>query len=78
MSITVQPEFESRLRELAAVEGVTVERFLEILVQSQEDAAERLEELALKGLSSGEPIAPDDNYWEAKHRRLEEQLRKAQ
>ncbi|MFY9673759.1 MAG: hypothetical protein WAK13_04870 [Terriglobales bacterium] len=78
MSITVQPELESRLRELAAAEGVTVERLLEILVQSQVEAAQRIEELALEGLGSGEPIAPDADYWEAKHRRLDEQARKAQ
>jgi hypothetical protein len=35
-----------------------------------------LEALALEGLNSGAPIEPASGYWEEKHRRLVERLKK--
>jgi hypothetical protein len=35
-----------------------------------------LERLALEGLNSGEPIEAGPGYWQEKHRRLEEHLKR--
>ncbi|MGA9528115.1 MAG: hypothetical protein WBS24_08370 [Terriglobales bacterium] len=75
MSITIHPEFEGKLRALAAAEGISVEKYLERLIQAEQDAEERLQALAIEGLNSGDPIEVGPEYWEAKHRRLDEWLR---
>ncbi|MFZ0481340.1 MAG: hypothetical protein WAL71_19525 [Terriglobales bacterium] len=75
MSITIHPEFESKLRALAGAEGISVEQYLERLIQAEQDADEKLQALAIEGLNSGEPIEIGPEYWEAKHRRLDERLR---
>ena len=75
MSITIHPEFESKLRALAAAEGISVEEYLERLIQAEHDASDELQALAMEGLNSGEPFEAVPGYWEAKHRRLEERLR---
>jgi len=75
VSITIHPEFESKLRALAAAEGISVETYLERLIQAQQDADEKLQMLATEGLNSGEPIDIGPGYWESKHRRLDERLR---
>jgi hypothetical protein len=76
MSITVHPELEARLREKAQAEGLTVEAYVERLLRSDQQADEELESLALEGLNSGEPIEAGTGYWEEKHRRLNERLKK--
>ena len=48
---------------------------MERAIKIKQDAYEKLEDLALEGLNSGEPITPDAAYWEAKHKRLEQFLR---
>jgi hypothetical protein len=75
LSITIHPEFENKLRALAASEGIPVEEYLERLIQAEEDTEEELQVLAMEGLNSGEPIAPSPGYWDGKHRRLDERLR---
>ena len=40
-------------------------------------AEEELEALALEGLNSGDPIEVGPGYWEERHRRLEERLKKS-
>ena len=75
MSITIHPELESKLRALAAAEGISVQEYLERLIQAEEDADKKLLELAVEGLNSGNPIEAGLGYWEAKHRRLDEHLR---
>jgi antitoxin ParD1/3/4 len=75
VSITIHPEFESKLRALAGAEGISVEQYLERLIQAEQDADEKLQALAIEGLNSGEPIEIGPEYWEAKHRRLDERLR---
>jgi len=77
MSISIQPGLEARLREKAEAEGLSVEAYVESLLLSQEQAEEELEALALEGLNSGEPIAIDAAYWQEKHRRLDERLKKS-
>ncbi len=76
MSITLQPALESKLRQNAEAEGLSVEVYLERLLLSDEAAHDELEKLALEGLESGEPIVPDERYWESKHRLLDQQLKK--
>jgi hypothetical protein len=76
MSITIHRELEARLREKAGVEGLSVEAYLERLLRADQQAEEELERLALEGLNSGELIEAGPGYWQEKHRRLEETLRR--
>jgi hypothetical protein len=74
MSITIHPELESKLRARAQAEGITVEAYLQRVIESDEHAEDEIEALALEGLNSGEPIQANSAYWEEKHRRLDERL----
>jgi hypothetical protein len=74
MSVTIHPELKMRAR--AAPEGVTVEAYLERLLRADQQAGDEIEILAIEGLTSGEPIEAGPHYWEEKHRRLDERLKK--
>jgi hypothetical protein len=84
MTITIDPKVEKRLRERAEAEGLTIAAYIERLVNLEqsadyavaEAAVEELEGLALEGLNSGDPIEIGPGYWEEKHRRLDERLKK--
>ena len=76
MTITIHPKLEARLRERAEAEGLTVRAYVERLLKADQSAEEELESLALEGLNSGEPIQVGPGYWEEKHRRLDERLKK--
>ena len=76
MSIVIPPELETRLRAQAEAEGLTVEAYIERLVSADERAEEELTTLALEGLSSGAPLEVGPGYWQEKHRRLDERLKK--
>ena len=76
MSISIPPELETRLRARAEAEGITVEVYIERLLRADQQAEDELETLALEGLDSGEPIEVGPGYWEEKHRRLDERLKK--
>lgn len=76
MTITLDPELESRLREQAQAEGLSVPAYVTRLLTAHQDAQDRLESLALEGLLSGDPIEPGQAYWEEKHRRLDESLKR--
>jgi len=76
MSITIQPELESRLRARAEAEGLTVEAYIERIARDDQAAEEELEALALEGLNSGDSVEADERYWEEKRRQLIERLRK--
>ena len=76
MSIKIPTELETRLRAQAKAEGITVEAYIERLVRADERAEEELTALALEGLNSGEAVEVSADYWEAKHRRLDERLKK--
>jgi hypothetical protein len=76
MSITIHPELEARLRARAQAQGLTVEAYVERLVRVDQQVEDELEALALEGIRSGEPIEPGPEYWEQKHRRLDERLKK--
>jgi hypothetical protein len=76
MPITIDPKLEARLRERAEAEGISVTDYVERLVKAEQSAEEELEALALEGLNSGDPIQAVPGYWEEKHRRLDERLKK--
>jgi len=76
MIIPIDPKLEARLRERAEAEGLSVPAYIESLLKADQSAEEELESLALEGLNSGEPIEVGPGYWEEKHRRLDERLKK--
>ena len=79
MSITIHPDLETRLRAAAQAQGLTLEAYVERLVRADQEAnaAEtEFEALALEGFNSGEPAEVGPGYWEEKHRRLDENLKK--
>jgi hypothetical protein len=76
MSITIHPDLETRLRERAEAEGLTIDAYVERIVRAEQQAEDELEAIALEGLNSGEPIEPHPGYWEQKHRQLDEKLKK--
>ena len=67
---------EARIREKADAEGLTVSAYVERLVSADEIAEEELVALALEGLISGAPIVIGSGYWEEKHHRLDEKLKR--
>ena len=76
MTIMIDPKLEARIREKAEAEGLTVSAYVERLVSADQVAEEELESLALEGLSSGPPNEVGPGYWEEKHRRLDERLKR--
>ena len=77
MSITLQPELQAKLRERATEAGITIEAYIERLVRADDAVMNELEELALEGLNSGEPIEADnDEYWQERRRLLDEHARR--
>jgi hypothetical protein len=76
MTITIDPKLEAKLREKAEAEGLTVSAYVERLITAEQAAEEELEFLALEGLNSGEATEAGPGYWEEKHRRLEERLKR--
>ncbi len=76
MSIAIHADLESKIRSRAEAEGLTIESYLERLVRADQQGTEELESLALEGLNSGAPIEVGPSYWQGKHLRLDERLRK--
>ena len=62
MSITIHPGLETRLRERAEAEGLTIDAYVERIVRADQQAEDELEAVALEGLKSGEPIEPHPGY----------------
>lgn len=78
MSISVHPELETKIRARAEAEGISIEAYLERLVQGERQGTEELEALALEGLESGPSIEVGPSYWQDKHRQLDERLKKTE
>jgi hypothetical protein len=78
MSIPIHPELETKIRARAEAEGLSIEAYLERLVQADQQAIEieELERLAIEGLESGAPVGAGPSYWLDKHRQLDERLKK--
>jgi hypothetical protein len=77
MSIAIHPDLESKIRSRAGAEGITIEAYLERLVRADQLGTEELESLGREGLTSGAPIEVGPSYWQEKHLRLDERLRKS-
>ena len=56
---------------------ITINAYVERLVDHGLQAEAELEALVLEGLTSGEPIEVDAAYRDEKHRRLDERLRRS-
>jgi hypothetical protein len=78
MSIPIHPELETKIRARAEAERLSIEAYLERLVQADQQGMEELEALALERLESGAPIEVGPTYWQEKHRRLDERLKKTE
>ncbi|MFI5094843.1 MAG: type II toxin-antitoxin system ParD family antitoxin [Candidatus Acidiferrales bacterium] len=78
MSISIDPELETKIRARAEAVGLSIEAYLERLVQADRQGTEELEALALEGLESGAPIEAGPSYWQDKHRQLDERLKKTE
>jgi hypothetical protein len=78
MSIPIHPDLETKIRARAEAEGLSIEAYLERLVQADQQGIEELEALALEGLESGTPIEAGPSYWQEKHRQLDERLKKTE
>jgi hypothetical protein len=77
MSIAIHPDLESKIRSRAEAQGLSIEAYLERLLRAEQQGTEELESLALEGLNSGAPIDVGPSYWQEKHIRLDERLRKS-
>ena len=78
MSIPIHPELETKIRARAEAAGLSIEAYLERLVQADQQGMEELEALALEGLESGAPLEVGPSYWQEKHRQLDERLKKTE
>ena len=78
MSIPIHPELLTKIRARAEAEGLSIEAYLERLVQADQQAIEELEALAIEGIESGAPIDASPSYWQDKHRQLDERLKKTE
>ncbi|HKW62173.1 MAG TPA: hypothetical protein VJN89_06480 [Candidatus Acidoferrum sp.] len=76
MSLAIDRDLESKIRARAEAEGLSIEAYLDRLIQADQRGAQELETLALEGLHSGTPIEPGPSYWQEKHRLLDERLAK--
>lgn len=76
MVITIHPELEAKLRARAEATGVSVETYIERIARDDQAAEDEIEDLALEGLNSGDPIEIDAGYWDEKHRILKNGLRR--
>jgi antitoxin ParD1/3/4 len=74
MSVRIPAELEKKLRVRAKKEGLSIEDYLERLIGA-ERAEQALTALALEGIQSGEPLQVTPDYWQSKHRRLDERLK---
>lgn len=70
MVITLDPKLEAHLREKAALEGLTVDAYIERLIAADQSAEEEIESLVLEALESGEPVQATSAFWEERHCRL--------
>ncbi|MCC6587974.1 MAG: hypothetical protein IT168_14865 [Bryobacterales bacterium] len=74
MSIILNPVLEKQLLERAEARGITVNEYLDGLVQAEQRAENELEQLALEGLASGPPVEAGPEFWNRLHQRLDERL----
>lgn len=75
MTLTLDDNLAARLKEQAEAVGLTMEAYIERIVDADEGACQEIEALALEGLDSGPPIKADESFWQERQRVLEEATR---
>lgn len=83
MSVTLNPETESRIRDLVerghAPDAATViDRALEALESQEEERLATLRELVRAGFESDNRVELTDELWDEMERRAEERLRRGE
>ena len=78
MCIPIHPDLEIKISARAEAGRLSVEAYLERLVQADLQGMEELEALALEGLESGVPLEAGPAYRQEKHRQLDEHLKKTE
>ena len=76
MGLILNHRLETELRARADAEGMSVESYIERLLQTEEQAMKELEKLALEGVRSGNAHEVGVDYWEKMHRRLDERIKR--
>lgn len=77
MGLTLNPRLETEIRARADAEGVSVEAYIERLLEAEEEAMNEAETLALEGVKSGNAMEAGVDYWENMHRRLDERIKRS-
>ena len=68
MPITMHPQIESRLRARAEAEGITVDQYVERLMQDEDAEIAHTEALLQEGADSGDYIELNDPEWDRMER----------
>ncbi|MBI1789479.1 MAG: hypothetical protein HYR60_18240 [Acidobacteria bacterium] len=68
MSITVHPELEAKLRARAEADGITVDSYLERLMQDEDAEIAHTEALLQEAADSGEYVELNEEEWERMER----------
>jgi len=76
MGLTLNPKLETELRARADAEGISVEAYIERLLQAEEAAIKEIETLALEGVGSGAAMEAGVDYWEKRHRGLDARIKR--
>jgi len=76
MSLPIRSELETKIRDRAEAECLTVEAYLERLLRADQLGHDELDSVPFEGLQSGDPIQPGTSYWQEKHRALDARLSK--
>lgn len=71
LTIELSESLRRYVEDRAAAAGYeTPSDFVRKVLEREQQANARLEALLIEGLESGEPIAVDDAWWEARHAEL--------
>lgn len=83
MSVTLNPETESRIRDLVERgrypdAATLIDRALEALESQEEERLANLRELVRAGFESGNRVELTDELWDEMERRAEERFRRGE
>ena len=70
MAITNRPELEAQLQARAVSAGITVEVYIERIALDDLDAETELESAAIEGLSSGDSVEANEQFWSERRRQV--------
>ena len=68
MSISIQPDLEARLRERAGAQGISVDVYLERLIQDEDAEIAHSEALLQEAVDSGDYIELTEHEWDKMER----------